>query len=54
MKWNSPIVNPNGRGEGVKIAPTKAKTIVYRYNHDAKSDQEEFDSYGEFTVSVKH
>ena len=32
------------------MAPTKAKTVVYRYNEDAKSDEEEFDPYGEFTV----
>jgi hypothetical protein len=32
------------------MAPTKAKTIVYRYNADAKSDEEEFDPHGEFTV----
>lgn len=50
MKWNSPIVNPNGRREGAEMTPTKAKTIVYRYNGDAKSDEEEFDPFGEFTV----
>ena len=32
------------------MVPTKAKTIVYRYNADAKSDEEEFDPYGDFTV----
>ena len=50
MKWNIPIVNPNGRREGVKMAPTEAKTIVYRYNEDANSDEEELDPYGEFTI----
>jgi hypothetical protein len=50
MKWSSRIVNPNGRREGVKMAHTQAKTIVYRYNADAKSDEEEFDPHGEFTV----
>jgi hypothetical protein len=32
------------------MAPTKAKKIVYRYNEDTKSDEEEFDPLGEFTV----
>ena len=32
------------------MAPTKPKRIVYRYNDDANSDEEEFDEYGEFAV----
>jgi hypothetical protein len=32
------------------MASTKAKTIVYRYNLDAKLDEEEFDPRGEFAV----
>jgi len=32
------------------MAPKKTKTIVYRYNGDAKSDEEEFDLYGGFAV----
>jgi hypothetical protein len=32
------------------MASAKAKTIVYRYNEDAKSDEEEDDPYGEFIV----
>ena len=30
------------------MTSTKAKRIVFRYNEDAKSDEEEFDSDGEF------
>jgi hypothetical protein len=36
--------------EGVTMAPTKPKRIVYRYNEDVNSDEEEFDEYGEFAV----
>ena len=36
--------------KGVKMDLTKAKTIVYRYNEDATSDEEEFDQEGEFAV----
>ncbi len=50
MKRYSRIVTPSGRREGVKMVPTKAKTIIYRYNEDAKSDEEEFDPHGQFTV----
>jgi hypothetical protein len=32
------------------MASTKAKTIVYRFNEDAKSDEEEFDPDGELIV----
>ena len=32
------------------MTSTKAKRIVYRYNEDAQSDEEEFDLYGEFAV----
>jgi hypothetical protein len=32
------------------MAPKKAKTIVYRYNGDAKSDEEEIDQSGKFVV----
>jgi len=32
------------------MAPKKAMTIVFRYNEDAKSDEEEFDPHGEFTA----
>jgi len=32
------------------MAATKPKRIVYRYNDDANSDEEEFDEYGEFAV----
>ena len=40
----------NRSQEGVTMAPTKPKRIVYRYNDDANSDEEEFDEYGEFAV----
>jgi len=36
------------------MAPTKAKTIAYRYKQDAKPDEDPFDPYGELTASVKH
>ena len=36
------------------MAPEKAKTIVYRYNGDAKSDEEEFDLSGGFAVPERH
>ena len=36
------------------MAPKKAKTIVYRYNGDAKSDEEEFDLSGAFAVPERH
>lgn len=32
------------------MAPKTARTIVYRYNGDAKSDEEEIDQSGEFVV----
>jgi len=32
------------------MASTKAKMIVYRYNEDANSDEEEFDLDGELAV----
>lgn len=50
MKWNSVAANTDGRSEGVIMDPSKAKTIVYCYNEDPKSDEEEFDLDGEFTV----
>ncbi len=43
-------MNPGGRREGVKIVPATAKRIIYRYNEDAKSDEEEFDPHGDVTV----
>jgi hypothetical protein len=54
MKWNSRTVNPNDRREGVKMARTKARTIVYRYNGDAKSDEAEIDLNGEFAVPERN
>jgi hypothetical protein len=36
------------------MAPAKAKTIVYRFNQDAKSGEEDFDPSGEFAASAKH
>ena len=47
---DSRTVNPNRRGVDVEMASMKAKKIVYRYNEDAKSDEEEFDLNGEFVV----
>src|SRR5579863_1345608 len=50
MKRRSWTVNPDGRWEEVEMASMKAKKIVYRYNEDAESDEEEFDLSGEFVV----
>jgi hypothetical protein len=36
------------------MAPATAKTIVYRYNEDANSDEEELDLYGEFTIPERN
>jgi hypothetical protein len=44
------VVNPYRSQKGVNMAPKKAKTIVYRYNGNAESDEEEFDQYGGFAV----
>ena len=51
---DSRIVNPYWSQEGVNMAPKKAKTIVYRYNGNAKSDEEEFDLCGGFAVPERH
>ena len=40
--------------EGVTMAPTRPKTIIYRYNGDPNSDEEEFDQYGEFAVPKRN
>lgn len=36
------------------MAPIKAKTIVYRYNDNAKSDEEEFDLNGRFAIPERN
>jgi hypothetical protein len=36
------------------MAATKAKTIVYRYNDNAKSDEEEFDLNGRFAIPQRN
>jgi hypothetical protein len=47
----SRMANPYRPKEGINMAPKKrAKTIVYRYDGNAKSDEEEFDQYGGFAV----
>ena len=51
---NSRTLNPGDHREGVQMARTKARTIVYRYNDDAKSDEEEFDLNGEFAVPERN
>jgi len=50
MKRKNLTENPDDRSEEVEMASMKAKKIVYRYNEDAKSDEEEFDPNGEFVV----
>ena len=51
---NSRTLNPGDYREGVQMARTKARTIVYRYNDDAKSDEEEFDLHGEFAIPERN
>jgi hypothetical protein len=51
---NSRTLNPGDYREGVQMARTKARTIVYRYNGDGKSDEEEFDLHGEFAIPERN
>src|ERR1700739_2479742 len=53
-QMNSRTFNPGDYREGVQMARTKARTIVYRYNDDAKSDEEEFDLHGEVAIPERN